>query len=344
MSTRIACGGRQLRLEVTDPSHVGECRRAALRMAQRWSFDETHTGRVGIVATELATNLIRHAGAGELLIQPIEYDTQTQIEFLAIDSGSGMADIARCLHDGYSTGGTAGTGLGAVKRMSNAFDAYSQPGAGTVVLARVANTDVAVSHALPTASVHFGTLSVPLRGELECGDSWSIAQDDVRHSVLVIDGLGHGPLAAAAASAATAAFARQPFAPPAEAMRELHRSLAGTRGGAAACLSLDQEKGQAHYAGVGNIAGVVATVGSQRGMVSHNGTLGLTLGRTQQLEYDWAPRSVLILHSDGLSSRWSLAAYPELIAHHPAVIAAVLYRDRSRGRDDATVVVVSRRQ
>lgn len=344
MSTRIACGGGQLRLEVTDPSHVGECRRAALKMAQRWSFDETHTGRVAIVATELARNLIQHAGTGELLIQPIEYETQTQIEFLAIDSGSGMADIARCLHDGYSTTGTPGTGLGAVRRMSAAFDVYSQPGAGTVVLARVGITDVAVLDAVPHTSLHFGTLSVALRGELECGDSWSIAQDSMRHSVLVIDGLGHGPLAAAAASAATAAFARHPFAPPADAMRQLHRSLAGTRGAAAACLTLDQEKGQVHYSGVGNIAGVLATAGSQRGMVSHNGTLGLTLGRTQQLEYDWSPRSVLILHSDGVSSRWSLAAYPELIAHHPAIIAAVLYRDRSRGRDDATVVVASQRQ
>ena len=49
------------------------------------------------------------------------------------------------------------------------------------------------------------------------------------------------------------------------------------------------------------------------------------------------------MHSDGLSSRWSLASYQDLGTHHPAVIAGVLYRDRSRQRDDATVIVASRR-
>jgi anti-sigma regulatory factor (Ser/Thr protein kinase) len=344
MSTRIAQGGGQMRLEVSDLSHVGACRRAALGMAERWQFDETASGRVSLVATELATNLIRHAGGGELLIQPIEYDSEIQIELLSIDTGSGMIDVARCLQDGYSTAGTTGTGLGAVRRLSATFDVYSQSGVGSVVLSRVASTDASAPASLPSAPIRFGTLSIALRGEPECGDNWSIAQNNHRQSVLVIDGLGHGRLAAAAASAGTASFAKDPFAAPSEALRRLHESLLGTRGAAAACVALDQERGQARYAGVGNIAGVLAESGTQRGMVSHNGTLGLTLGRTQELDYGWSASTILILHSDGLSSRWSLAAYPELVAHHPAVIAAVLYRDQARGRDDATVVVVSRRQ
>ena len=46
------------------------------------------------------------------------------------------------------------------------------------------------------------------------------------------------------------------------------------------------------------------------------------------------------MHSDGLSSRWSLDEYQGLITRHPAVIAGVLYRDCLRGRDDATIVVM----
>ena len=63
----------------------------------------------------------------------------------------------------------------------------------------------------------------------------------------------------------------------------------------------------------------------------------------QEFEYNWGPGSLLVLHSDGLSNRWSLDAYPGLVMRHPSVIAAVLHRDFYRGRDDATVVVVKER-
>jgi hypothetical protein len=74
-------------------------------------------------------------------------------------------------------------------------------------------------------------------------------------------------------------------------------------------------------------------------MVSHNGTLGVQLLRTQQFEYDWQPGSRIVMHSDGLSGRWSIDSYPGLNLKHPAVIAGVLYRDFVRRRDDATIVV-----
>jgi len=48
---------------------------------------------------------------------------------------------------------------------------------------------------------------------------------------------------------------------------------------------------------------------------------------------------MLVLHSDGLVSHWSLDAYPGLAARDPSLIAGILYRDFTRGRDDVTVVV-----
>jgi serine phosphatase RsbU (regulator of sigma subunit) len=182
-----------------------------------------------------------------------------------------------------------------------------------------------------------------MRGELECGDGWSVVREGPRYALLVVDGLGHGTAAAAAAAAAIAAFGATPFTEPEQAMRELHRHLNGTRGAAAACAVLDAEKSQLRYAGVGNIAGVMVAAGAQKGLLSHNGTLGATLRRAQQLDYPWIAGSVLVMHSDGLSSRWSLPGYQGLGTHHPAVIAGVLYRDRCRQHDDATVIVVSRR-
>jgi anti-sigma regulatory factor (Ser/Thr protein kinase) len=339
-------GGAQLRIEVTDPGHVGVCRRAAQGLAEAWRFDATSAGRVGIVATELATNIIRHSNHGELLIQPVTEEFGTQIELLAVDRGRGMTAVEDCLRDGYSTGGTSGSGLGAVRRMSEAFDIYSQPGVGTIVMARIAAADLSFHTRRLRAPSHvqFGMISVPLRGETECGDIWSIALQPGSCSVLVADGLGHGPLAAIAAGAAATAYGERPFDNPQETLRFLHGRLSATRGAAVACALFDEQTSRVQYAGVGNISGYVVSAGVQKGMLSHNGTLGLSMARAQALPYDWAAHSTTVMHSDGLSARWSLSDYPGLDGHHPAIVAAALLRDFSRDRDDATVVVVRRLQ
>jgi len=161
--------------------------------------------------------------------------------------------------------------------------------------------------------------------------------------MLMADGLGHGPLAAAAAKAAVSAFILKPLDPPASIMTSLHRAASGTRGVAAACALLHPDEATVDYAGVGNICGSVVTEGRQRGMVSHNGTLGMQLLRTQQFEYQWPIDSLVVLHSDGLSARWNMELYPGLIQRHAAIIAGILYRDFARERDDATVIVARRR-
>jgi hypothetical protein len=79
---------------------------------------------------------------------------------------------------------------------------------------------------------------------------------------------------------------------------------------------------------------------SGRGLVSHNGTIGVEVRRLQQFDYESPAEALLVMHSDGLQSRWSLEAYPGIMHRHPALIAGVLYRDYSRQRDDLTVCVV----
>lgn len=349
MTMQLLSGAPQLRLQVRDAGQVGECRRAAQRLAQTCDFDDTAAGRVALLATELATNLVRHAGGGELLLQALGQDAGTRIELLAIDRGPGMADVQQCLRDGYSTAGGMGAGLGAVARLSNTFDIYSIAGQGTVVLSRVApgaperGAGAGAGAGAAPAELELGAICVAMTGESACGDTWSVAQEGGNVAILVADGLGHGPLAASAALAASGAFAQQPFEAPAEAMQRLHRAIAGTRGAAAACARLDGGADRLEYAGVGNISGFLVSPQRSHGMVSHNGTLGTNLLRAQQFGYDWPRDCRLVMHSDGLSARWSLSAYEGLYAHHPAVLAAVLYRDHGRGRDDATVLVLSRR-
>jgi anti-sigma regulatory factor (Ser/Thr protein kinase) len=311
-----------------------------MRMAEQYGFDDTHVGRVGIVATEVANNIFRHAGLGTVLTQVLDDSIQPEFEIVGIDRGSGMNDVQACLQDGYSTGGTAGTGLGAISRLSTVFDVFSIPGKGTVLMSRIRGRAVNANAAAPLATkLEFGVVCLAVAGEIECGDSWSIADDGHTISMLVADGLGHGPLAASASKAAVAAFVLNPFDRPEAAMRTIHSAASGTRGTAAACAQLNIAELTVEYAGVGNISGAVVTDGRPRGMVSHNGTLGLQLLRTQQFQYSWPVGSYVVMHSDGLSSRWSLSDYPGLARRHAATIAAVLYRDFARDRDDVTVIV-----
>ena len=333
-------GGRQVRVAVSGQSDIGECRRVAKRMAEAANCDETGVGRVCIVATELATNIMRHAASGEMLVQVLDDGAASSVEILAIDQGRGMRNVEECLRDGFSTAGTAGNGLGAVSRMSSTFDIFSIAEQGSVVLSRIANKPTSgVFNAANSVEFEFGAICVALEGEFECGDAWSIAECEDGVAILVADGLGHGTLAARASGDAVRCFQRKPWESPLVIMQSLHGALNGGRGAAAACALLDFSKSKATYAGVGNISGHLISGERSRGMVSHNGTLGVQLLRTQQFEYDWQQGSRIVMHSDGVSGRWSIDTYPGLNLRHPAVIAGVLYRDFVRRRDDATIVV-----
>ncbi|HWJ36092.1 MAG TPA: ATP-binding SpoIIE family protein phosphatase [Steroidobacteraceae bacterium] len=343
--TRRIISASQSRVAVADASDIGECRRSARRLAEGYGFDEVSAGRICIIATELATNIVRHAGRGEVLMQVLDDGINPEFEVLAIDQGPGMRDVDDCLIDGYSTGGTAGQGLGAVSRLSSTFDLFSIEGQGTVVLSRSErNHDASRQPATAQRSaLEVGAISVAVAGEIECGDTWRVADGGSMVAILVADGLGHGPLAASASQAAAAVFGARPFDDPSLTMQNCHRALGGTRGAAAACALLHVAELRLDYAGVGNIAGTVITRDRSRGLVSHNGTLGVQLLRTQQFEYQWPLGSRVVMHSDGLSARWSVSAYPGLHLRHSAVIAGVLYRDFARRRDDVTLVVACQR-
>ena len=323
-----------LSVPVSEPSQIGEARRAAVRMAQNAALNETECGAVGIVVTELATNLSKYATDGRILLQVLRRTAGPCVEVLAIDSGPGMQDVERCMRDGFSTSGTQGTGLGAVRRMSTEFDIYSVPGAGTIVLARVgAHCAEPIERGYQWAAI-----SAPAPNEMVCGDAWRVLERHGEIALLVADGLGHGPLAAEAADRAADVFAAAAFEPPGAFVERAHRALSGSRGAAMAAAHV--AKAVVRYAGVGNIAGSVVTSSQSRGMFSQNGTVGLQMRKPQQLDYEWPDRALLIMHSDGISNRWSLDSYEGLFGRHPAVVAGVLLRDFGRGRDDATVVVV----
>jgi anti-sigma regulatory factor (Ser/Thr protein kinase) len=320
---------------VNDSSAVAEARRRAVAAAVALGFDEVRAGQLAIVVTELGTNLIKHGDGGRLLVGR----GSEHIDLLALDRGLGMADVARCLADGYSSAGTAGNGLGAVRRLAQAFHVASWPGKGTAVMARLARKGENGCEAPQQEAV--GGVSIAKPGEQACGDAWAAHEDGQGHrTVFVVDGLGHGTEAAVAANEAVAQFQRSRHEPPAQIVQAVHMALRHTRGGAVAVARMDPASATVAFAGLGNIAAsVVAPGAAARRMVSHNGTAGHNARKIQAFDYPCAPNGLLVMHSDGLSSGWSLDAYPGLWRMPALLAAGVLYRDFARGRDDATVVV-----
>jgi anti-sigma regulatory factor (Ser/Thr protein kinase) len=325
-------------LTVDDRSQVGEVRRVATSMAGALGLNEQDQGRVALVLTEALNNAVTHGGGGEAVLRPVT-NSRVGVEALIIDRGPGIADIERALRDGYSTAGTPGTGLGAVARVADTFDIYSGAGAGTAVLARVwARSDRSVSH--PARALTTGSVCLPRSGETECGDAWALGRSGDRVVLIGADGLGHGPDAAAASREALRVFRKNLSLPPADIVAEIHAALRSTRGAAVAVAALDPNLKEIRYAGVGNIAGSVVSATESRSMVSHNGTAGHELRKIQEFQYQWPAGALVIMHSDGLQTHWRLDRYPGLAARDPALIAGILYRDFSRGRDDLTVVAV----
>jgi serine phosphatase RsbU (regulator of sigma subunit) len=155
---------------------------------------------------------------------------------------------------------------------------------------------------------------------------------------LMADGLGHGPLAARAADEAVRVFRESGHLRPAEILEAAHGTLRATRGASVAIAEITYVDKIVRYAGIGNIAGAVLSATGRRSLVSSNGTLGHELHQLREFSYSWPEDGLLILHSDGLHSRWQLETYPGLIGRHVSLIAGVLYRDFVRGSDDVTVL------
>ena len=221
---------------ITETSQVAAARRTALQMASSVGLPETETGALALVVTEAATNLVKHAHAGQLLLRTLDAAEGPGVELLALDTGPGMAHVAQCLQDGYSTAGSPGTGLGAITRLASLWDLYSVPGQGTALLAQVVHR----ARRLPAGAapprcagpLAVGVVCVPYPGETVCGDAWMVAQQEERCLLLVVDGLGHGPVAAEAAHAVVQACRQHHTRTPEELLAAAHTAAQGTRGAA----------------------------------------------------------------------------------------------------------------
>jgi hypothetical protein len=288
--------------------------------------------RVSLAAAELASNLVKHAGHGLFGVM----ETPGGLDLYAVDSGPGIGRISDSMRDGFSTTGTLGGGLGAVRRAADFFDAYSVSGLGTAVLARWRSE--------PVTGPRIGAALFTAPGETDCGDMWTAVRSENACTIALSDGLGHGERAAEASRGAIETVLRSAERGPRRILETMHTRIAHTRGATVAVAEIRPAEGKVQFGGVGNIACRLYAAPSEHAtrLVSRPGIVGAPgAQRARENTVPWSSRSWLVMHSDGVSDRWTASSWPGLFDHDPAIVAAWVLGQCGRGRDDACVVAVT---
>lgn len=326
-------------IRITHTSDVGAVRRLVGRRCRERGFDDAEVGRAEIVVQEALRNMVKYGAEGLALVRIKGAPESPVLEFLAVDSGSGM-DTLQAMQDGYSTGGSAGQGMGSMARQADEFDVYSQPGRGTIVLCRIRRRGAGESvGALP---LEIGAVCTPMRLDDLSGDDFAVSISPEGVTVMVVDGLGHGPNAFEAAALAIAEFRRDEGRELREILLQTDTRMRHSRGGAVSIARYNSNSNKWHAAGIGNVSMTMISPEASRSALVQSGIVGAGIGRISCQDYDWPLDSVFIIYSDGIKSRLGFDDYPGILSHDPSVIAALIHRDFNRGRDDASVVVVKR--
>ncbi|MFI5298583.1 MAG: SpoIIE family protein phosphatase [Polyangiales bacterium] len=323
-------------MRVVDEASVTLARARARELAEVAAFPDVPRGRAEIIVSELATNQLRHARDGEIVVRRIDRGDIAGLEIIAADRGLGIADPIRALSGKSDASTGLGVGLSAVLRQADELDFDVRVSEGTCVRARV------FSRRAPRRR-EVAIFGRPLAGERVSGDDALFVRDD-RHglTLAVADGLGHGPEAREASARAVDFVRTAPHAALASCLRDANAALAGTRGAVMALLRFDESTGVLEHAIVGNVTSLVGGPGGTRLQTGSSAALGLHRGEVDRPDVDVRPVSahdLVVVFTDGLTSRLHLEANAP--RRHPIVVAATLMTAFARTTDDATIVVVA---
>jgi anti-sigma regulatory factor (Ser/Thr protein kinase) len=338
-------------IPLTHEAQVGLARRHINRLAAEIGLSDLQLAEIELVVKELGSNALKFArGTGRIYFAAADERLEPRgIEIIYLDKGPGIEDTAIAISDGYSTTGSLGAGLGAIKRMSDEFYIYSAldsvtrrlpmygrttHGTAIVFRKRVNREDSAPQ----AAQGIWGTMTRPLEGHTDNGDAYVVRTLDNRLLVAVIDGLGHGEAASESARAAITAIERNLERSVEAIVWEAHEALRQMRGAVMGLAAIDRAAGTIEFAGVGNTD--IRVIGGRERLrfISLNGTLGSRLDRVKVFKEDLPKMATLIMATDGISERWEPDNYPGLFGLHPQLFCATVMRDFSRPNDDATIL------
>jgi anti-sigma regulatory factor (Ser/Thr protein kinase) len=330
-----------LRYKIEDRSYVAFLKREIHMMAVAAKFNDTDTGRIDIIVSELTSNLVKHAGEGELLYRIISQTNEPPVfEIICIDKGPGIEDMVRAMRDGISTTRTLGQGLGALDRLSSFFQMLSIRAWGTVIYSRVGPDTQKKKSRDDSVDIDVKALLIPKALEDVCGDGYGVVHTKETTKVMFGDGLGHGKHAKEAIDTARTAFEECEATDPVDILRHIHEKVRRTRGMVGVVAVLDKKTAVWSICGVGNISARMYSGVEYRNYMSYNGTIGLNIPKSMNATVIPADRHQhLVMTSDGITTRWDLSRYPSVFKYDQLVVSAAMFKDFSRGNDDASILI-----
>jgi anti-sigma regulatory factor (Ser/Thr protein kinase) len=320
----------------SDRSYFSLLKKEIHRKAEEGGINITRLNEIDLIVAEMTSNLFKYGDDGEILMGLFSNNGSPYVELISIDSGPGISNPGRMMTDGMSTTNTLGHGLGSMKRLSDHFELYSQPGWGTIVLSRVYDNPKTKKQELSIRPI---VVSKP--GEMTSGDGFAVKRTDQYVKLMMADGLGHGPEANKAVNEAEAAFRVFPDQSPTETLRFLHNSIKKTRGAVINIVTYDLTAKEWLSAGVGNIAArFLGPAGALRNHMSYNGIVGHNIPNTMNDSHYLAEQyNQVLLCSDGIRTRIDMLKYPQIYKYDQAVLAAAIYKDHARRNDDMSVIL-----
>lgn len=326
---------------VLDIHHAGDvmaAQGAARQLSHELQFSDAECEQIVLAVSELASNLVRHAHGGRMKLTAVAKGDRQGMQVETEDQGPGIAHPDRALADGFSTAGGLGTGLGTVHRIMDEMDLSSRPGGGLKVCC--CRWTRPRAHAPFPRQLEVGVATRARRNEVENGDAFVVRLWEQGALAGVIDGLGHGEHAERASQAARAYVEDHFDQPLARLFHGVGLVCRRTRGVVMALARFDLAARKIDVASVGNVEVRLFGAGPHPNLIVRRGILGVNAPNPVVTSHAWTRDSILVLHSDGLHSHWSIDAFPRVTWAVPGDAARLLLEAQGKPDDDATVVVV----
>jgi anti-sigma regulatory factor (Ser/Thr protein kinase) len=330
-------------LRIRNTADVVAARRLARETAIKTGFSKTASEEVALVVHELGTNIVRHAGTGLLRVAGLDSGSSPGLQISAQDEGPGIPDIDNAVRDGFSSAGSLGYGLGTVYRMMDSVDITSplDRGRGTHIdCVRRLEKKPVFSRENP---VDCGAATRPYPGMRLNGDAFVLKRSPRHTLAAVIDGLGHGTFAHRAAQTAKLHVEKFADHPLTDIFRNVERFCRATRGVVMAVARIEHQTGELCFAGIGNIAVRLSGATKNQSLYQLRGIVGANAPNAREITVKWPAEGVLVMHSDGLSSRWRWSEHRHLFSSSATEMAGAMLRSLTKENDDATIVVVKDR-
>lgn len=321
-----------LEVKVQGDYDVGTAKRQITEFCLAVPFSDLELAQLAIIITEMATNLVRYTSHGGMIRCEILVSSQG-LMLEAIDDGPGIKTDISAVSDGVSTrGGSMGGGLGAIQRLSDSFK-LSTGDTGT----RVRVTKLAQEKNMPKLTV--GVCSRPYPGFDVNGDGFYVHQGGVRSIIAVYDALGHGKEAYETACLLHKCLLELHGLELSEIVDIAHKRLLHSRGVALWLGAVEHNVNRLSYISLGNIEARLMTSNRCQTLLSQNGTVGHYMPKCKLIEVPWLPGSVLSVATDGISARWQVEDYPEILGPNSNQACQHLLKEWGRATDDATIMI-----